>query len=858
MRGLACLSTITLAICLSGCATPFGQKAHYDFGVANAPGTITLSDPKLYSREMLIDERNKEVIWLDSLITESQDRTKITFQPEIVREVEQVTAMSAALGLKFDPASAVTYRRSQATDDLQQEIDVMKLQLQLDQLKHDAELVRQKIATQTEPANTGLGLSSGAASSSAAPEGTVTSVDQLMTAITKLNTDVAKLLTTNYAGPTATTITASPLDDFRDRTAYRNVLKAARNAASLDELHDAGNGRLIRLNFQATAVPTESYQRSLGAIQVKVVPPSDPTLSDKFLYDWLRAVNLDPAYHNSDGSVKADSDLQALVDTGDFEVISIRTAPTSVSIVLPALIESSGARLSPVALYRRSQWEADDNVDTRNFGSAASRLSNADKATIDGKLCTLGSPEALLAERSMYLANDRKQSYDFVRIVNAVAEARGLGQPYPKAKEQQDRYAGLKSNIAARVGDCAVMYQNLTDNAPRYSWQILQDDAFGPGSDQIRIYDVGPEEQVQEISTNARAANSLALAASIAASAPQSGVAGNAAMGYTREAAGRASVLERVPSVVGYSVGGNNTFGWVIGPRAALDPAGKLEMAQYLKPYDVSVDLSVPGWWPGMSLDVVSSWAPSPEALARGALPQAATQHIPVPLTRDRTANLAFTLYLLDHLGRSVEIDNISGPPMSACAPATMLIKGRNIWRTEKILVLGQLLDRKNISIMPDMTGVIVTVPAVQPVPGQTMDSKLYVMTPFGTKESTSYPYIATPSGDGCKPAKPEAVAPDPKAVSIASPVPDEVNVPATFTITLTGKNLSRVHHVTLYGQPGAITAQPADGLSLNVKFDKDDTAAIPTSNTATLVLLDSASKQMATTVVRIHNTGGN
>lgn len=153
--GFTILIVAVLSVAAAGCAQPFGGRtADINWRAGQAPGTITISDPKLYRREALLNEQQREVAWIDELLDASKT---IEFKPELVRETEQITAIAAALGLSWNPAAGLANRRAKETGDIQQQIDVLKMQLQLDQLRHDADQVRAAMATQTAPANTGLG-----------------------------------------------------------------------------------------------------------------------------------------------------------------------------------------------------------------------------------------------------------------------------------------------------------------------------------------------------------------------------------------------------------------------------------------------------------------------------------------------------------------------------------------------------------------------------------------------------------------------------------------------------------------------------------------------------------------------------
>ena len=205
--------------------------------------------------------------WLNQLLESSKT---IDFKPEIARDVEQITAFAGALGLSFDPAAALNYRRASETGDIQQQIQVAKLQLQLDQLKRDAELVRSKFASQTDPVNASLGAASASAPAAAVSANVSASVEQFKAAVDKLSASLATRLDIEGKPPTIAQTSINPADAFRDRSAYRDLLKSARNAVSLDDLHDSGGSALIRLNFQASVLPDRETSNIPGVIQMKI------------------------------------------------------------------------------------------------------------------------------------------------------------------------------------------------------------------------------------------------------------------------------------------------------------------------------------------------------------------------------------------------------------------------------------------------------------------------------------------------------------------------------------------------------------------------------------------------------------
>jgi len=818
-----------LLLALSGCGPGAGGSIRYDMSVRNSRGTITVSDPKLYSRETLLNERARDVAWIDSLIIASEDPTKVVFKPALYREMEEISAFSAALGLKFDPAAAASYRRSNVTADVQQEIDVLKLQLQLEQLRRDAELLRAKLPDQAELANTGLGTLGAPAAPAATAEVTPGDVTKLTTAVNALITGLTSRLDAVGTPVGKTDVASSPAEDFRDRLAYRDMLKAARNAAGLDELHDLAANRLIRLNFQTTIFPDPGNLKALAAVQINVSNTADGNRS-AYLLDWLRFINTQPEYRAG-----ATTALDVLVDSGDFELVPFGTAGL---VLLPVLQDATDA--SPGSLRRRAFWDKVERTDAgdgdldihqRRLDVLNDRDGGREAALRN--LCTREANSDLQSE--LDIADARITSYWLIKAVSLVHQDLKAPAPAPAIETlvKYERSLSFRRTILEAIAG----RQGCEWIAARYGvrpeseWRLLRRPELAT-SQQVRVYEVGPREQAAQVSTLARSANSLALAAAIAGSAPGAGVGAELGAAYRRDTMNRASALERVPEVVGYSLAGNGTFGWVIGPRATTDTRGRAELQQLLKPYDLSVDLAVPSWWSYMNLDLTTVWAPSPRDLVDGALrvdvekdAQEIPRKIVVALPAVPADFRAFTQLLLRDSVRKLTLDPVVGGPVNACSPTTLLITGENIWRTQRVMLLGITLDRSAFVISPDMHGILVTVPAIPAIPGDMeyqKDDQVHVLTPLGPI-SARIAYASSPSGDACKPAK----ATDPSAVTVKSLSVDDIFVPSLVTIDVTGTNFAAVDAVTLAGQPGAIIQRNSDGTMLRVEFDEKRTSSI-------------------------------
>lgn len=934
----------------TGCETPFAGSTGINWSGTQAPGTIAVSDPKMYRREALINERNNEVAWLDQLLTDSKT---IEFKPEIAREVETITALSAALGLSFDPASGLNYKRSKETGDVTQQIEVMKLQLSLDQLRRDAEVVRGKFAGQVDPVNQDVAKLGDGQSSAISSGSMPAATDQLKGAIDRLVAASAGRLDADSKGASlAIGVGVNPADLFRDRAAYRNLLKTARNAASLDELHDFGGSALLRLNFQTTVVPDRKHADIPGVVQMRIIPPVIGSDEKRRLYrGWLsylnERINLPNGRGWRENSTLLSSGLMDNFDLVQFSYAAplvqqatpepvvltgakrgrpggIKVPPVAMAPACSGLIVDSGAAAEPgcgilrfaVPKFLGASPEegpytslteyldafgvgrTTEEEELGLFARARSTLLSNPTAVVTG--CALPAPGPIGSrEEQLYrvLLMSRTRAAGGTVLADVDRTARRLLAARHIAAPPDDRMA----LIAARAARAELMLRSFeryaygpecndrqrtafrTQHALLYVPPAF-DDLFDRSDARVAIYDIGPREQVQQVSTVARAANSLALAVSIAASAPGSGVAGNAAGSYSRQAMGRAATLERVPAVVGYSAISQKAFGWVIGPRATVDAKGKLDLDQSLRTYDLTVDLSVPGWWPFFCLETATAWAPKPRevseaSLRAGAIREAAgtgdrrrcstgtatdggtSETAPASTIASLSPNDSDYAWLSSYIGRgdveehrraTFDDPSMEGQAVSACLPTTIMARGPSLWRTTQVVIAGTKLSATAISVAPDMSGVLVDVPALDGLVGMVAQGKLRLslLTPYGAAEG-EIDYVRGADG-GCRST--ERKESDGPSVSFLTP--DVVVAPSKLEFTLTGLKLDQISAVTLNGQPGSLVPGKG-GKTLKVNFTREQSEGLPVSRTIPLVLLKGEERQITKMVEVQANHGG-
>ena len=377
----------------------------------------------------------------------------------------------------------------------------------------------------------------------------------------------------------------------------------------------------------------------------------------------------------------------------------------------------------------------------------------------------------------------------------------------------------------------------------------------------VRVYEVGPREQVQQVSTAARAAEAFSLALAVAAKDPSSGAAGKAGLGYARSAIGKADVVERLPVVVGYAQAGgvwkpaapsasakaiedggdppsapadqarSARFGWILGPRVnAVDPKrGKLELQQGQKTYDLSADISVGGWRTRLPLEVRTAWSPDWRSQQFvGAMDQVGPKHVEWIQLNPSASEFGALTQQLGFGGagqgiRSAVIDRFRPAQVKACAAATLVLHGDNLWRATDIVIGGRRLGGDAIAVLPDMRGITVDIPAktsFADISGQKVE--IQVLTPYGVVEAHEPLVVDGYDLKGCD--KPDA-APESPAVSSVSP--DAANVCSSPTFKLTGTDLDKLTRVRFGAADGTLAAAAAKAKERNVTFTADQLATI-------------------------------
>lgn len=240
-------------------------------------------------------------------------------------------------------------------------------------------------------------------------------------------------------------------------------------------------------------------------------------------------------------------------------------------------------------------------------------------------------------------------------------------------------------------------------------------------------YSVAPREKGQRISTVATASDAIAIMAAASAVIPQSGVSLSSSFNSSYAATGKVEALERFPRVVAFATvndyPGNETseFGWILGPVPVIDPSNdQIRLEQSPKPENVSVDISVPGWWDRVTFEVETFWTGRADGKFDGTT-QVKKQRIPVGLHLDSAMFDRLTNMLSNGTLALAPIKpEIFQPGAMDTAVTAMLqcdkssefqVTGRGLERATQVSIEGVLLESSHIVPLPDMQGISVKLP---------------------------------------------------------------------------------------------------------------------------------------------------
>lgn len=298
--------TVFAALLLTSCVSnPYALRiSDVDESGPQRNAVILVSDPQIYARESLINDRRREAAYLEEQLKLSETAV---FTPQINRELRAISSVGLSFSGGFDPASGRQYRDQTEDRAFADEITEAQREIQLLQLEQQLQALKNKDASDFgEPAPTNEQIAAlekriedqnSKISTLEGKIGTLEGDESRRTLLEDLRArrdDDSKRLERQLpaAGQVATSgIIPDPRDLFRDRQSFRNELRAALAEAQLDDAHDLNGNALYRLQLRTTVLPGDKKAK-YGVARFTVNPPELTAEDLTTLYrTWLGHLN---------------------------------------------------------------------------------------------------------------------------------------------------------------------------------------------------------------------------------------------------------------------------------------------------------------------------------------------------------------------------------------------------------------------------------------------------------------------------------------------------------------------------------------------------------------------------------------
>jgi hypothetical protein len=670
-------------------------------------GVISVGPPRIVTRERLVNDRLMQEEWLKKQLAASDD-AGFGFQGAI--DYRTLFAVSMSTGVQADEFELERYEA-----ESEAYLDSLRRKEELAAIEHEIALAnKRKVLEDAAPGAEASATTASTGTSTPAPSPPAATkptnpklaggdVNDLSTRLTAENR--AKLLPSPDSIATASKVKASPLEEFRDRLAFREEIRNEILESQLDDAHDLAGRTLYRLNFDVTVRPATASEEAFAVVSMTLEEAQKP----EDLYDtWIRELSNKLNNWANEDLKDTTSCLDAAIN--DREVGSCIPAleelarfAVSQDFVHPLVVEARRRAAKDV--------EEEQGRDELQERARATVLRSLDQ--IDANVLGLVT-RAMPTEDENRLMNPAGAPKELASDIKAFARALGPSLRAPAGQEEAD---GLRYLLQAKaIRDYFVAY-GLDSYADRPEMPITgrqrlsamgkeaKREAFATklGSIRAMAYGATPKEVVQRVSD---VASRRSVAEFAAAAAMLSGSASvDTTLKLIRESQHLLQGIARAPLVVGFTdasgerAKGSPNFGWLIGPKFRLTrsfwPWSKgFEFSHTPIQNTVAATLAVPAWWDSAKVTVCTRWATQKRASSKS--PEKCSPEYEVALPGNPEA-IWDVFYPPSRRPKSqagtVHFAVVSGEP------ADLLIRGDNLWRSTTVTLGGQLADR--IRVLP-------------------------------------------------------------------------------------------------------------------------------------------------------------
>lgn len=747
------IAIVCAASLLLGCSSGFKR---------NEPGAsygqIMVGSPRIEGRERLINDRRDQERWLQEQLAKLDDAS---FGVSGAVELNSLAITALQAGLVLDPALRL--------DALNRERDASQIRQSADDesaLRAFRNSAREQIIARfnkgelnAEQAKTELekiGLVLPAASASSAPRSTANSASVADRAVKSVALgDKPEKATPPNNDPRRANLTSTPIEGFDDHLAARDRIRNELNDIRLDDLHDLAGNTLYRLTFDTAVFPSFDDTSAWAVVKVTVKLAADakhlPDLRDRAEDQFVRGLR-----DSTEASYRQIANRLADRCYADEAKAMLAAAKLEEAKMRSARVESFRRAFGCASFYigsttRRAlerqlaAWTPDHPTVSRAADARRNFMMQLDGAKRDaGDDDELTNRRDVLGQWAVWLGEvfDRHLVTDFdghvLRCFNRLLINQTSGT----------QLTDLKSKGASRVdlglsdGPFVLQLDRLTGPLPEAQRRRCGDDT-GKDLDKrfktllernavASVYAVTPKESVQrlsEVASNRKVNEMLLNLSAVSSSAGLS-----AGLQTLRANDGFYQALRRQPLVVGMTERGRArltkadgnvvseddkqlVFGWVLGPSFQISPDGKATRFRHaVAQRPVAAELSLPAWLDAVDIKIETRWVREDGSEATAAA-GGTTGRKSIDYTIDLPAQPAEALAAIDERYlREPRIDTFQEVRVVEGEAATVLITGRNVWRSTDVFIGSQ--RSSSLSVLPDNRGVVARFAAIEPPHG--------------------------------------------------------------------------------------------------------------------------------------------
>ena len=705
-------------------------------------GQITVGSPRIEGRERLINDRREQERWLRDRLDKLNDAP---FGVSGATDLRSLSSTALQLGVNADPNLPLdAINRQRQTEALRQAADderalatfrsgardqviakFNKQELTAAQARDELEKLGFTVNAPTVSSDTKVAADAAAAVAGRKPNNTL------------LSSDGSKVLPPD-TNPRRADLTSTPIEDFHDRLAAREVIRNELNDIRLDDLHDLNGNTQYRLTFDTGVMPHNDAS-AWAMVRMKISLPAPDAEMAKVLQERAQEQFLRSVRDSTEATYRT--------------LVNRMNRKCFAQEVTAGLAKAAKDKEEQGRAFRRAVLCATDQVGSNSRRSLERHLAVwSPEATLT--VVDLGAPANQIRAHVQELllqppaAGESAGEYKFRRETLA-QWAVWLGVVMDSQLEEDFRNNVLSCFYDLKINQRLTGQHMDRGQSPgpfRLSLSALaaisqgnETRCGGPlGADSVgerfrkllaksitgSVYSVTPKETVQrlsEVASNRKATEFLLNLSAVTSSA---GIAAGFQSFRANEAFYQA--LRRQPLVVGITESGRlcakdcpaeMVFSWVLGPSFQLSADGKASNFRHmLSQKAVAAELSVPAWMDSFKVAFETFWVrETGEVVATMSNGQTVSRagSFVVRLPAQPLEALAA---IDDRSPREPRVDAYQYLDVVEGETAAVLITGKNIWRSTEVYIGAQ--PAALLNVLPDNRGVIATFDKIRPTHG--------------------------------------------------------------------------------------------------------------------------------------------